>query len=63
MTIDFGGKQIVVTGGANGIGLAISRAFAVAGASVCILDMPEERPAEVARSIGGSGFTADVTDR
>lgn len=63
MTIDFGGKRIVVTGGANGIGLAISRSFADAGASVCILDVPQERPAEAARSIGGSGFTADVTDR
>jgi NAD(P)-dependent dehydrogenase (short-subunit alcohol dehydrogenase family) len=63
MTIDFGGKRIVVTGGANGIGLAVSQAFAAAGGAVCILDMAEERPAEAAQSIGGSGFVADVTDR
>ncbi len=63
MTIDFGGKQILVTGGANGIGLAISRAFSAAGASVCILDVASERPVEIARSIGGHGFVADVTDR
>lgn len=62
MTIDFGSKHIVVTGGANGIGLAISKAFAAAGASVCILDLAAERPAEIAQSIGGQGFAADVTD-
>jgi NAD(P)-dependent dehydrogenase (short-subunit alcohol dehydrogenase family) len=63
MTIDFDGKHIVVTGGANGIGMAISQAFAAAGASVCILDLAAERPAEVAQAIGGRGFAADVTDR
>jgi NAD(P)-dependent dehydrogenase (short-subunit alcohol dehydrogenase family) len=63
MTIDFGGKQIVVTGGANGIGLAIAQVFAATGASVCILDLPAERPTEVANSIGARGFVADVTDR
>ncbi len=63
MTIDFGGKRIAITGGANGIGLAASRAFAAAGASVCILDLAVERPAEIAQSIGGQGFATDVTDQ
>ncbi len=63
MTIDFGDKHIVITGGANGIGWAISQAFAAAGGSVCILDLEVERPAEIAQSIGGRGFVADVTDR
>jgi 3-oxoacyl-[acyl-carrier protein] reductase len=63
MQLDFGGKTVIVTGGANGIGLAISRNFANAGASVWILDLPAERPAEIATSFGAQGCLADVTDR
>jgi NAD(P)-dependent dehydrogenase (short-subunit alcohol dehydrogenase family) len=63
MTIDFGGKRVVITGGANGIGLAISQAFGASGASVCILDLASERPEEVAQTLGAKGFAADVTDR
>jgi NAD(P)-dependent dehydrogenase (short-subunit alcohol dehydrogenase family) len=63
MTIDFSDKHVAITGGANGIGLATARTFAEAGASISILDMPAERPAEIAQSIGGRGFEADVTDR
>ena len=33
---DFSAAQVLVTGGSNGIGLAIARAFAVAGAEVRI---------------------------
>ncbi|MEM1442850.1 MAG: SDR family NAD(P)-dependent oxidoreductase, partial [Verrucomicrobiota bacterium] len=32
------GKSAIITGGASGIGLAISSSFAAAGASVAILD-------------------------
>jgi NAD(P)-dependent dehydrogenase (short-subunit alcohol dehydrogenase family) len=63
MQLDFSGKTAIVTGGANGIGLAISRNFANAGASVWILDLPAERPAETASSFGAQGYSADVTDR
>ncbi|MGI9071397.1 MAG: SDR family NAD(P)-dependent oxidoreductase [Bryobacteraceae bacterium] len=63
MQLDFSGKTVIVTGGANGIGLAISRNFANAGASVWILDLPAERPAEIASSFGAQGCLADVTDR
>jgi NAD(P)-dependent dehydrogenase (short-subunit alcohol dehydrogenase family) len=34
VTIDFSGKAVVITGGTGGIGLALSRAFAEAGAMV-----------------------------
>lgn len=53
----------MVTGGANGIGLAAARALAAGGASVWILDLERERPAEAAASIGGRAAIVDVTDR
>ena len=59
----FQGKNVVVTGGANGIGFAISRSFVAAGGAVWILDLDSENPAEVARGIGAQARIADVTDR
>lgn len=58
----FHGKNVVVTGGANGIGLAISRNIVAAGGSVWIFDVESENPAEVAQSIGAQACIADVTD-
>jgi 3-oxoacyl-[acyl-carrier protein] reductase len=63
MQLDFTGRTAIVTGGANGIGLAISRKLSNAGASVWILDLPAERPGEIAISLGAQGCVADVTDR
>lgn len=59
----FHGKKVVVTGGGNGIGLAISRNIAAAGGAVWIFDLESEKPAEAARSIGCQALVADVTDR
>ena len=63
MLLDFRGKLAVVTGGANGIGLAAARALAAGGASVWIFDLERERPAEAATSLGGQGANVDVTNR
>jgi 3-oxoacyl-[acyl-carrier protein] reductase len=63
MQLDFSGKTVIVTGGANGIGLAVSQNFANAGASVWILDLPAENPVETASSFGAQACLADVTDR
>lgn len=62
-TMVFHKKNVVVTGGANGIGLAIARNMAAAGGSVWIFDLASENPAEVADEIGAHACTADVTDR
>ncbi len=59
----FHGKKVVVTGGANGIGLAISKAFAAAGARVWIFDLHSENPAAAAESVAAEACIADVTDR
>lgn len=63
MSLDFSGKVAVVTGGANGIGLAAARALASGGANVWIFDLERERPAQVASSLGGEAAVVDVTDR
>lgn len=60
---NFSGKTAVVTGGANGIGLATARALAAQNAQVWILDLAREDPANVAASIGQKGVIADVTSR
>ena len=63
------GKTAVVTGGAQGIGRAVSEAFALAGANVAIFDLQTEKAAEVAELImQSSGVRAiavycDVTEQ
>ena len=49
------GKVAVVTGGNQGIGLAIARAMAAAGASVAIAARTEESLERAARTVRGLG--------
>jgi NAD(P)-dependent dehydrogenase (short-subunit alcohol dehydrogenase family) len=63
MQIDFSGKLAVVTGGANGIGLAIAKHLAASGAKAYILDLERERPVEIAAAFGAQGIVADCSDR
>jgi NAD(P)-dependent dehydrogenase (short-subunit alcohol dehydrogenase family) len=56
-------RTAVVTGGANGIGLAIARELIAGGAQVWIFDLERENPAQAAEAIGARGIVADVTDR
>ncbi len=46
MSFSIAGKTAIVTGGANGIGLAIGRHFADTGANVMFADMDEKRLTE-----------------
>jgi NAD(P)-dependent dehydrogenase (short-subunit alcohol dehydrogenase family) len=57
------GRVVVVTGGAGGIGEAISERFADEGALVVIADSDEGRTHDVAARTGGVGVVADVTTR
>ena len=61
--MDFQGKIVAITGGANGIGLAISRSISAAGGSVWIFDLARENPVEIASSFGAQAQIADVTNR
>jgi NAD(P)-dependent dehydrogenase (short-subunit alcohol dehydrogenase family) len=59
--VDIRGASAVVTGGASGIGAAIARALAAAGARVVVADLNRDRGSAVAEEIGGDFVEVDVT--
>lgn len=67
MSFSIAGKTAIVTGGANGIGLAIGRHFADAGANVMFADMDEKRLAEELGEISDDSniryFAGDLRER
>jgi NAD(P)-dependent dehydrogenase (short-subunit alcohol dehydrogenase family) len=60
--MDLAGKVAVVTGGAHGIGRALCRRFAAAGARVCVVDRDAAGAVAVAGEIAGLGLACDVRD-
>ena len=65
--MDFSGKAVLVTGATSGIGAAIARAFAGAGASVLLTGRDAERGERVAGGIAAAGGAvafgvADIND-
>jgi NAD(P)-dependent dehydrogenase (short-subunit alcohol dehydrogenase family) len=68
ISIDLSGQVAVVTGGGSGIGEAISKTLALAGASVGVADLSAESAERVAKDIGAAGGRAaaavlDIGDR
>jgi NAD(P)-dependent dehydrogenase (short-subunit alcohol dehydrogenase family) len=59
------GLTVAVTGGANGIGLAVARAFAGAGAKVAIGDVDQTAATAAAEALGDRALAMplDVSDR
>jgi 3-oxoacyl-[acyl-carrier protein] reductase len=64
VSFDFTGRTVLVTGAARGIGLAISRCFAAAGATVCVADINEAGVAEATTGelAGAVPVVVDVAD-
>ena len=57
------GKKALVTGGASGIGEAVSRVFTQAGASVVIADIDESRANALTKELPGSSMIlCDITN-
>jgi len=57
----FTGKNVVVTGGAQGMGKAISERFTAEGARVLVADLNAEGAAATAKELGGLSIGCDVT--
>ncbi len=61
--MDFSGKVALVTGGASGLGAAVSRGFAQRGAKVVIVDRDAAAGEALASELGRAAIfrQADVT--
>lgn len=60
MSFALTGQTAIVTGAATGIGEAIARRLASAGAAVGVADLNLKGASEVARSIGGEAFPLEI---
>jgi NAD(P)-dependent dehydrogenase (short-subunit alcohol dehydrogenase family) len=60
MAFELTGQTAIVTGAATGIGEAIARRLAKAGAAVAVADLNLNGATEVARSIGGDAFPLQI---
>jgi len=60
LSLDFAGKVVLVTGGAQGIGAAISQLFARHGATVVIADIRGETAVAVAATLLADGLQASA---
>ena len=60
--VSLDGRTAVVTGGASGIGRAVARRLAAAGAEVLVLDRDEAGAKDAAGDVGGDYLVADLSD-
>lgn len=55
-------KAVLITGAADGIGLALAETFAAGGARVFLADIAADKVAQQAERLGASSAACDVTD-
>jgi len=60
--MELSGTAAIISGGASGLGEAVTRALASAGSTVVIADLNEEKGKKVAEETGGEFVKTDVTD-
>jgi NAD(P)-dependent dehydrogenase (short-subunit alcohol dehydrogenase family) len=60
MEIDLTGRTAVITGGSRGLGEAMAKALAEAGAAIALVARDTKRMAAVRNSIAGNGGTAEA---
>jgi NAD(P)-dependent dehydrogenase (short-subunit alcohol dehydrogenase family) len=60
--IELSGRGALVTGAADGIGLALARALRGAGARIFLCDLAAERLEKTAAELGAPSMVCDVTD-
>lgn len=59
--MDLTNTHALITGAGSGLGAATARRFASKGAHVTVLDLSQDRAEAVAKEIGGSAVSADVS--
>jgi len=61
--MELNGAHVLVTGGSRGIGEALARQFAAAGAKVSVVARSKAELEQVAADIGGTAFVTDLLDQ
>lgn len=61
VTYSYGGRTVIVTGAARGIGLAIAERFHTCGAQVVLVDRDEQEVRDAAAGLGATGIAADIS--
>ena len=59
---DLSGRVAIVTGGSSGLGEAVARTLAEAGAKVAVTARRQERLEPLAKDIGGLAVACDLLD-
>ena len=59
--MEINGASAIVTGGASGIGAAVARQLAALGAKVVVADLQADKGEALAKEIGGTFVSVDVT--